>query len=233
MVGEIHTVHCEVNKVQSLHFRDFRGLTSPDLKTLGASPYTKFLANAGSTCNSLILDMLPYTGAGVILLSEKLIKDLKIEINTKETHLYKIRDASEKQMAVSGTVKLQVIQQGSCTQYTLRAIVTSSMMCKRGLLGYPDMGALGMLKGSFPIVTTHECTAKVNVGAPGFPKRCSNSFRNEGEASSSGGKRKREEQNSDLVKKHKKKTSTPNNSIYVQNLEGREEGETWENIKMR
>ena len=73
-------------------------------------------------------------------------------------------------MDVSGTVMLQVIPEGSCKQYTLRAVVTRSMTCKRGLLGYSDMVALGMIKESFPLLTNHECTTLVKVGYLDFPK---------------------------------------------------------------
>ena len=92
--------------------------------------------------------MLPDTRGGVTLLSKSLVLSRGIEINRAEKHLYKIRDASEKLITVVGTVQLNVIPQGSCVKYRLRAIVISSMTCSRGLLGFPDLVALGLIGGS-------------------------------------------------------------------------------------
>ena len=82
------------------------------------------------------------------MLSEAMVLARGIEVNRAEAHLYKIRDASEKLMVVVGTIQLLVIPQGSCIQYRLCAIVTSSMTCSRGLLGFPDLVALGLISGN-------------------------------------------------------------------------------------
>ena len=82
-------------------------------------------------------------------MSENMLKGTNIKINTSDAHLYKIRNASEQPMDVAGTVQLIVIPQGSCIQYKLRAIVTSSMTCSRGLLGFPEMVALGLISGNW------------------------------------------------------------------------------------
>merc|ERR1711867_8023 len=90
--------------------------------------------------------------------------------------MYRIRDASEKLMTVVGTVQLEVIPQGSCVKYTLRAIVTSSMSCIRGLLGFPDLVSLGLISGEW-VTKDHICKARVMVGALGLPKQCENSVK--------------------------------------------------------
>merc|ERR1711942_467018 len=121
--------------------------------------------------------MLPDSGAGVTLLSYNLVKNLNIFINTEEKDLYHLTDASEKVMTVIGTTKMEVIPEGTCRQYTLRAVVTDSMTSKRGLLGDTDMKALGMLHSSFPVLKDHECTTLIKVGSPGFPAQCQNSLK--------------------------------------------------------
>ena len=89
-----------------------------------------------------------------------MVRGRDIRINKEEAHLYKIRDASEKLMMVVGTAQLLVIPQGSCIQYRARAIVTSSMTCLCGLLGFPDMVALGLISGNW-VTKDHACKAKV------------------------------------------------------------------------
>ena len=77
-------------------------------------------------------------------------------------------------MTVVGTFQLQVIPQGSCIKYRLRAIVTSSMTCSIGLLGFPDLVALGLISREW-VTKDHLCKAKVMVGALGLSKQCENS----------------------------------------------------------
>ena len=169
----IQSVQCKINKVLSTS----RVYTGPDPRTLGASPNMRFLASAGPNQNSFILEMLPDTGAGVTLLSYKLMRKLNISINIGERDSYSLTDASEQRMTVMGTVMMKVIPEGSCRQYTLHALVTDSMTSERGLLGYTDMKALGMLNDSFPVLKDHECTTMIKVGSPGFPAACKNSLR--------------------------------------------------------
>ena len=86
----------------------------------------------------------------------------------------KIRDASEKLMVIVGTVQLLVIPQGTCIQYRLCVIVTISMTCSRGLLGFPILVSLGLISGNW-VTKDHPCKAKVTVGALGLPRQCENS----------------------------------------------------------
>ena len=52
--------------------------------------------------------------------------------------------------------------------------MTSSMICSRVLLGFPDMVALGLISWTW-VIKGYGCTTKVNVGAIGLPKMCDNS----------------------------------------------------------
>ena len=54
------------------------------------------------------------------------------------------------------------------------AIFTSSMTCSRGLLGFPDLVALGLISREW-VTKDHLCKAKVTVGALGLPRKCENS----------------------------------------------------------
>ena len=107
-------ITCEINRIERLKFDNLANLTGPDPKKLGASTITQFLTANGPQEKTYILDMLPDTGTGVTLISEKVARERRKRINKSEAHMYKIRDASEQNMVVIGTVKLMVIPKGSC-----------------------------------------------------------------------------------------------------------------------
>ena len=89
---DICSVQCEVNKV----YLSRKTCTGPDPRTLGASPNMQFLASAGPGQNTFLLSMLPDTGAGVTLLSERLMNYSNIKINKNDAYLYKLMRETEK-----------------------------------------------------------------------------------------------------------------------------------------
>ena len=91
---QVKGITCEINRVERLRFDNLANLTGPDPKRLGASPTTQFLTANGPQERTYILDMLPDTGAGVTLISEKVAKERRMEINRNESHMYKIHNAS-------------------------------------------------------------------------------------------------------------------------------------------
>ena len=103
---QIGGITCKVNKVERLRFDNLANLTGPDPKKLGASPTTQFLTANGPQERIYILDMLPDTGAGVTLISEKVARERKMVVNRNEAHMYEIRDALEQSMSVVGTCLL-------------------------------------------------------------------------------------------------------------------------------